>query len=384
MTDKRLPQTGSLPQERSAPNEVEEPSEQDDGPTPATAGSDAPAGASPSAPNSLDRLKAELDAVRALLIEAPERASAYMDLYVHGSDLLQLVEAKIREVEPGAEITPEQLESVCILLGPYRNLTTLTCSVLSLHPQCVVLNHAGVRMLKNRRLNFLANYSADKFGEFVRYAGFASRGGMRGTYGGDIRLSGAFQRAPMQEAYARLQGRARGPATCLVWKDSHLVTNFLRAARVDVPGLLKRNDKIRFLLPIRNPIDCAISNLRTGHVNFFGMHRGISPASPVENVVGAVLDEIAWFVGLQEGSGFPERFFFYFEHGMGRSVLEKLLGFLGLPRDEAYLAVAADVFEASSEVRREARVVALYADQVSQKFQRYPGMREALLRFAHQ
>jgi hypothetical protein len=140
------------------------------------------------------------------------------------SDLLRLVEVKIREIDPGAVITPEQLESMCILLGPYRNLTTLTCSVLSLHPQCVVLNHAGFRTLRNARLNFLADYSPDKFREFVRYAGFASRGGVRGTYGGDIRLSHAFDRESMRQAQASLQRSAAGPARCLVWKDSHLVT----------------------------------------------------------------------------------------------------------------------------------------------------------------
>jgi hypothetical protein len=294
------------------------------------------------------------------------------------------VEVKIREIDPGAVITPEQLESMCILLGPYRNLTTLTCSVLSLHPQCVVLNHAGFRTLRNARLNFLADYSPDKFREFVRYAGFASRGGVRGTYGGDIRLSHAFDRESMRQAQARLQRAAAGPARCLVWKDSHLVTNFLRSARIDVPRLLERNDKIRFLLPIRNPIDCAISNLQNEHIKFFPPSYGLSPASPVERVVDAVLDEIAWFLKLRENSGRPENFSFYFEHTMGRDALERLLGFLRLPHDEAYLAAAGEAFRASGEHPKEARIVDLYADQVNRKFPRYPEMREALLRFAHQ
>ena len=81
----------------------------------------------PVAPTSLEELKAALDAVRELLALAPQRASAYLDLHVFCTDLLQMVDARIREMDPGAEITPEQLESVCILLGPYRNLTTLTC-----------------------------------------------------------------------------------------------------------------------------------------------------------------------------------------------------------------------------------------------------------------
>ena len=334
------------------------------------------------APTSLEELKAALDAVRKLLASAPQRASAYLDLYVFCTDLLRMVDARIRELEPGAEITPEQLESVCILLGPYRNLTTLTCAILGLHPQCAVLNHAGARMLQNPRLNFLAGYSPDKFSEFVRYAGFASRGGARGTYGGDIRLSHAFDFEPMRQAQAKLQGSAPGPTKCLVWKDSHLVTNFLRSARVDVPRLLQCNPKLKFLLPIRNPIDCAISNLRQGHVVFFAPFHSVSPASTVEDVVSAVLDEIAWFVTLQENSGRPENFFLYFEHEIGRRVLEKMLTFLRLPHDEAYLAAAADAFKVGRGRRKDDRIADLYADQVTQKFGRRPELRDALLQFA--
>ena len=104
----------------------------------------------------------------------------------------------------------------------------------------------------------------------------------------------------------------------------------------------------------------------------------------MERVVDAVLDEIAWFLKLREDSGRPENFDFYFEHTMGERRLERLLGFLGLPHDEAHPAAAGEAFRASGEHPKEARIVDLYADQVNRKFQRYPEMREALLRFAHQ
>lgn len=380
MTTERLPPEAAAASDADLPADPGAPAEDAEALKSAAAGP----GAAPVAPNSLERLRSALDAVRTALASAPERASAYTDLYVYCTDLLRLAETKIREVEPAAEIAPEQLESMCILLGPYRNLTTLTCSVLSLHPQCVVLNHAGIRALRNPRLNFLADPSPDKFREFVRYAGFSSRGGMRGMYGGDIRLSHAFDREAMREAQAQLQGSARGAARCLVWKDSHLVTNFLRSAGVDVRALLQRNEKIRFLLPIRNPIDCAISNLRTGHVAFFGPAHGMSSATPLEQVVGAVLDEIAWFLSLRESSGRPENFFLYFEHSMSRDVLEQMLAFLRLPRDETYLSAATDAFKSTGERRKEARTVERYVDQVNRKFANRPEMRDALLRFARQ
>ena len=330
---------------------------------------------------SLEELGAALDAVRGLLASAHESPSAYPDLYVHCSDLLAAVERRIRELAPESELKPEQLKSVCILLGPFRNLTTLTCAVLGLHPNCTVLNHAGLRILPNSRLNFLSDGSADRFREFVRYAGFASRTGSGGPYGGDIRLSHAYDFEPTREAESRLRGLARGPTTSLVWKDSQRVTNYLRSAQVDVRHLMQRNEKLRFLLPIRNPIDCAISNLRTGHFHFF-LRPHLSAESPLEEVVAAVLDEIEWFIALRDNSDQPERFFLYFEHEMGREVLERMLAFLALPRDERYLEAAAAAFRIGRPRRKQQAVIDRYAEEVSQKFERYPQIRDELLKFA--
>jgi len=344
---------------------------------------DSAATAAPGAPSAPQEFKAVLDAAREQLAAGPLDASAYRDLYVHCTDLLGLVDARIRKLAPDTELTPEQLESVCVLLGPYRNLTTLTCSILSLHPQCLVLNHAGQRTLPNRRLNFLADYSADKFGEFVRYAGYAAFGGVQGEYGGDIRLSHAFGFEAMREAEARLRDRHRGPIRCLVWKESHKVSNFLRRARVDVSRLLQANGKLKFLLPVRDPVDCAMSNLQMGHVKFFPRSPRLTASSRVEEVVDAVLDEIAWFVKLREDSRVPENFFLFFEHEMGRGVLESMIRFLGLSHDERYLTAAAGAFKAEGARSKEPRIVELYAKQVREKFGRYPDLRDALLRFAH-
>jgi hypothetical protein len=67
---------------------------------------------------------------------------------------------------------------------------------------------------------------------------------------------------------------------------------------------------------------------------------------------------------------------------MGRTVLERLLEFLQLPVDEAYLDVAVDAFKADRSRRKAQRLLRLYSDQVLQKFERHPALRNALLRFA--
>jgi hypothetical protein len=329
----------------------------------------------------LDELRASLEALRKWLAESPDRSDGYAALYVLCADLLGLVENRIRELDPHAELAADQLASVCIFLGPYRNLTTLTASVLALHRQCVVLNHAGRRTLRNRRINFLADGSPDKLAEFVRYAGFAARGGERGMHGGDIRLSHAFDRDAMRRADAQLAHAGKGPVRCLVWKESQRVTNFLRDARVDVARLMDANPKLRLILPVRNPIDCAISNVRRGHVRLLARHHALSPESSMEDVVGAVLDEIAWFAALRESSRCPERFFVYFEHEIGRSVLEGMLAFLGLPADPDYLAAATKAFKADRASPKEPRLVSRYAEMVREKFSRQDDIRNRLLQF---
>ena len=71
MTDERLLEGGSFPQEGEAPTASEPAGERADDPGSAPAGSEATSGAPVVAPNSLDRIKAALDAVRALLSPHP-------------------------------------------------------------------------------------------------------------------------------------------------------------------------------------------------------------------------------------------------------------------------------------------------------------------------
>ena len=83
-------------------------------------------------------------------------------------------------------------QSVCLTLGPYRNLTTLTAATLFLHPNCQVLNHAGKRIFGNRKVDFLSDYSKDKLDRFIQFAIKISSKGQRGKLGGSIIYSHAF------------------------------------------------------------------------------------------------------------------------------------------------------------------------------------------------
>jgi len=105
-----------------------------------------------------------------------------------------LREAAKKEIEflRARRVDMKDLRSVCLTLGPYRNLTTLTAGIIALHPNCQALNHAGQRIFNDKKLNFLLNYTDKKFDTFVRYAIYASGRGREGPYGGSVTYSHAF------------------------------------------------------------------------------------------------------------------------------------------------------------------------------------------------
>ncbi|WP_141693805.1 sulfotransferase [Methyloligella halotolerans] len=153
------------------------------------------------------------------------------------------------------------ISTIGIPLGPYRNLTTLTAAILATHPQCLVLNHAASWMLEDRRLDFFWKGDLE---QFLKAAVDHSFGGERGKVGGDIRLSHAFDDAAMRSLYERFNGDAvlTPNIRTLYWKDSMRVTNHMERLGIGPAEFTARYPQVRFLLPIRRPLDCARSNLR--------------------------------------------------------------------------------------------------------------------------
>src|SRR5688572_6710957 len=145
-----------------------------------------------------------------------------------------------------------QLQTVALTLGPYRNLTTLTASILFLHPECQVLNHGGPQILASEELDFFCNYSDERFARFVRFAVLASQGGDRGGPGGSITLSHAFDggyevKKMFEERFGSI--RVKPVIKTLMWKESLILANHLRKHGIDVSRILEVNDRLRFLVP---------------------------------------------------------------------------------------------------------------------------------------
>lgn len=274
---------------------------------------------------------------------------------------------------------PRDLQTACLFLGPYRNLTTLTAAVLSLHPHCQVLNHAGERVFDVPDANFLVDHSPAAFARFCAFALEASQGGRRGSYGGSILLSHAFDSEVVGDVYRSRFGDVllKEKIEAIVWKESLRVAKLLREREVDIAHLLSHNERLRFLLPVRNPMDCAVSSLRTGHYRFLRP----DGSRDVRDVIAAILEELSWFRALSHVHG-PQRFFHFFEFEVDERLFQRLAEFLLLSPDERWMRDAVRCFVVRKGHEHQASLRQWYGSRVQQMFAADPEFAEKLARFA--
>jgi hypothetical protein len=269
-------------------------------------------------------------------------------------------------------------KSVCLALGPYRNLTTLTAATLFLHPECQVLNHAGARIYGNREVDFISDFSTERFDRFIQLAIQLSGGGRRGDFGGSIVHSHAFDpQYKMKEIYEQTGfNLVKGNIRCLFWKESLATSNLLRENQVNLGKIFSVENRLRFLMPIRNPMDCAASNILSTHSTRF---KGIKNAASFNEVLQAVLNEIYWFESLRQA--YPDRLFYYFEHSISKEMLFNLAKFLDLDPIEEWIDSAFAAMQCESKYIHDQEKWAFYADTVNEKFLPYPALAAQLLAF---
>ncbi|MGV6825693.1 MAG: hypothetical protein ACWA5Q_01840 [bacterium] len=285
---------------------------------------------------------------------------------------------KEQEYRAALDVDISGMRTVCLALGPYRNLTTLTASILFLHPNCQVLNHGASRILGDDRLDFLDQYSQEKFDNFVRYAIYISAGGGRGKQGGSILHSHAFDpQHPMGALYRKRYGEAltKPDIQSVFWKESLRTDLHIRDHQIDLGKIFAANPKLRFLLPVRNPIDCALSNKRTGHLKIFGLQKEAS----VTEVLDKILDEFQWEQQLK--ASFPDRFFEYFEHDFTTDVARSLAEFLEIEPLQTWLEDVVEAFAIQKPYQHEEELVNHYRQAVEQRFEAYPDFKAKLLAF---
>jgi hypothetical protein len=248
-----------------------------------------------------------------------------------------------------------------------------------LHPECQVLNHAGRRIFGNAEVDFLTEFSRERVNRFIQFAIAISAKGQRGNVGGSIIHSHAFdEKYEMKDAFARIGAElTKKVVRCLFWKESLHTSNLIREKHVDLAAIFAADSRPRFLMPIRNPMDCAVSNLKTGMVDVF---RGLRRDSPVADVTRAVLDDVLWFAQLQQQ--FPSRFFYFFEHSISRDMLVRLAEFVDLEPTEVWLTEALAVMKTKPSYDHNAALISAYCEHVSSRFTGFPELSSRLLKYA--
>ena len=253
-----------------------------------------------------------------------------------------------------------QIETIAIPLGPYRNLTTLVASVVATHPQCLALNHAAGRVFAESQLDFFSVGSVDLF---VRAAIKLSQTGARGKHGGDIRLSHAFDDRTIGELYLRYKGdRVLSPeARCLFWKDSMHITNHIVTLGLRPETVAANDARLRFILPIRNPLDCAQANLRN-KFRFLTESQTPTKLELLQRILRLVRDISDCAAGL------PCSFFIFTQSEMVQDFWSKLCEFLKVDCREDWLADVSRTVKVRPGYAHSGEETAAYRDLVLSEF----------------
>jgi hypothetical protein len=234
----------------------------------------------------------------------------------------------------------DAIRTVVLPLGPYRNLTTMSAALFAFHPDAVVLNHAADRVFGSRYDPF-DRLDAERWRRFKAGALRLLRHGRKSSYGGNVLLSHAFRQGPLRELYAARFGDvlAKPGASALFWKDSMRIHNRFLAGRPSIDAFLAANAEAVFVFPVRNPMDCARSNLATGHWR----HLVPPQDASFEPVLRKILEALRWFRALERAR--PDRFWSFTEREFDGPFLGRFAEFCRLSPDPGWRADAPKTIE---------------------------------------
>ena len=268
--------------------------------------------------------------------------------------------------------------SCALFIGPYRNLTTLCAATLSLHPNCQVLNHAWDKIKNSGAVAFLSDHKRENFEIFLSAALKYSKGGARGFEGGSILFSHAYADNPiLQKKYHSRFGNEtpKQDIRSIVWKESLIVSRYLQDQNVNMGSFFKTYPEVKLILPIRNPVDCTLSNIKTGH---YKMLAG-TPPPDFKSVLKGVLTQLLWAIELQNRH--PEGVFSFLAYEDTRSVFLRLQSFLSLPLDQDWMKDAAETFKLRPSYAHDEKIKSDFQEIVTELFSANSEMKEKFLRF---
>ncbi len=277
-----------------------------------------------------------------------------------------------------SNIDVSSISTLICLAGPYRNLSTLTASIAALHPNCQVLNHAEKRILPHQELDFFSEYTLDKWNLFLQYGLRISLGGERGRTGGSILHSHAFDNEKAKGMYRKRYGEKpiKDDVQSILWKEGLYLANHLRKHNVDPLYLIEQQKQLKFVLPIRNVLDCAVSNKKTTLAYIFN---DIDEDSSLKEIISAILEEHLEFFKRQQKM--PTHFFHFFEHSFNKETLIAYCHFANIPFDEQWALDVLSIFDMKSKYNHNQETIQFYKEEVKIKFDDYPEIKTKLLEF---
>jgi hypothetical protein len=276
----------------------------------------------------------------------------------------------------------DELDTLCLFLGPNRNLTTLLGAILFLHPNCQVLSHAGHRVLPNPEFNFLTDYSEEKFYKFCHFAITMSEAGDKGNYGGSMLATHAFRNHPvMRRTYRRRYGRRhwmKDDIRCLVWKEAQETHDYIYDHHIDISALLEQNHKLRFLMPIRSPLDIAVTFWRR-KAFLENLFMGMEPPDRVETVLDLILQKLFWAVDLHEQNS--EKFFMFFQYEFDEELLVRLAHFLKIEPEKRWIKDALKCYNLKEPYPYEQSLIDHYRERIREQYKNSPDMLNRFMKF---
>lgn len=218
--------------------------------------------------------------------------------------------------------------TICLFLGPFRNLSTAVGSYLSLHPECQVLNHGWYDI--NTTDNFLINYEEDNVKNFTKLV--VDKSNTSDKIGSMITSHAYKSNKTFGEEYKKRfnDKLIKDDIKSYVWKEGGRISRELRNNGL-IEKIVKDNPNIKFLRPVRNPIRCAISNIERKH----GKHFSLKEKEISKNdFLTELMAEYKWIYDLQKK--YPNNFFFLHENDMVNG-LDKIQKFLCVEEDKEWV-----------------------------------------------
>lgn len=284
----------------------------------------------------------------------------------------------VKCLEASASYNIERLQTVCFALGPYRNLSTLTASTLYLHPDIQVLNHGGKLVFHDEQNDLFENFESSVVDSFLKFVSYLSNQKQKGDLGGQIVLSKKFSNNAIFSKYISQNPTIlnKENSKVLFWKESALISEKLKKNLSFLKKMASERVQFKFILPVRNPMDCAISNLKTGHYLRFN---NLGSESRKEDILNAILDELKWVLDMQ--LEYPNHFYVLFENRICPKTISNLSKFLNVTEVDSWVDLMSRAFVSNSRYDIDQTFIELYRELVKQKFISHHSCRNTLIDF---